>query len=233
MSASRRRTVIVSVAALCVAVILVAAATTGSSGLVGELRPEAPTSSTSEELPADAPSDRATETPSPREQASGLGDWLRDVLVLALLVAAVVLTSVALRVLAQGLARGLAPRQLVLDLDPLPDLDAARDALRRDREAHTATLGGSEPRNSIVACWVLLEETAAEVGVTREPAETSTELVVRFLHAVDIDPRAVALLAALYQEARFSTHPLPADALLRARHALGRIHADLDWGAVT
>ncbi|MET0998508.1 MAG: DUF4129 domain-containing protein [Marmoricola sp.] len=234
MSARRRRTVIVSVAALCVAVVLVAAATTGSSVLVGELRSEAPSSQVSDdEPPADEPTDRATDTPPAPERADDLGDWLQDLLAFALLVAALVLTSGALRLLAQGLARRLPAKQLVLDLEPLPDLEAARVALRRDREVHDATLGGSDARNSIVACWVRLEETAAEVGVTRGPAETSTELVVRFLHAVDIDPRPVALLAALYQEARFSTHPLPDDARSRARQALAGIHADLDWGAVT
>lgn len=232
MTASRRRTVIVSVAALGFAVILVAAATTGSSGLLGDNRSEAPSSQTSDQPPPDAPTDRADDDQPTRDRTSDLGEWVRELLVLALLVAGLVLTSGVLRLLAQGLTRRLPDKQLVLDLEPLPDLDAAREALRRDREDHDAALDGSEVRNSIVACWVRLEEAAAEAGVTRLPAETSTELVVRFLHAVDIDPRPVGALAALYQEARFSSHPLPADARARAKQALAGIHADLDRGAV-
>ena len=55
-----------------------------------------------------------------------------------------------------------------------------------------------------------MEEAAADAGVARRPAETATELVVRFLHALDLDPRPVAELARLYHEARFSSHPMGA-----------------------
>jgi len=57
--------------------------------------------------------------------------------------------------------------------------------------------------------------------------------VIRFLHTLDVDPRPVGLLAGLFQEARFSTHPLPADARSRAELALAGIHADLDRSAAT
>ena len=138
-----------------------------------------------------------------------------------------------MRLVVLRLARELPDKQLVLDLDPLPDAEAGREAMRRDRELYDAALAGSDVRNGIVACWVLLEETAAEVGVPRLPAETATELVVRFLHTLDVDPRPVATLAKLYHEARFSTHELPADARTRAEQALADIHADLDRRAVT
>ena len=96
----------------------------------------------------------------------------------------------------------------MLDLEPLPDIEAGRETLRRDRERHDAALAGSDVRNGIVACWVLLEETAAEVGVTRQPAETATEFVIRFLHTLDVDPRPVGDLAAA----------LPGGAVLHATH---------------
>ncbi len=221
-------------AALAVAVILVAAATTGSAELVGELPLERSVTQTTEDTPRpDSPIESAEDLHASQGGQSDFGAWLQELLVFALLVAGLLLTSGVLRLLASRLAGRLPDKQLVLDLDPLPDADVAREALRRDRERHDAALAGSDVRNGIVACWVLLEETAAEIGVTRQPAETSTELVVRFLHAVDIDPRPVSLLAALYQEARFSTHPLPADARGRAEEALAGIHAGLDWSAVT
>jgi hypothetical protein len=75
---------------------------------------------------------------------------------------------------------------------------------------------------------VLLEQTAADAGVERRPAETATEFVVRFLHTLDVDPRPVATLARLFHEARFSSHDLPADARERARAALDGIRVGLD-----
>ena len=148
-----------------------------------------------------------------------------------LLVIGLCVTAAALRALAQRLARELPEKQLVLELETLPDVEAGRDALRRDLEKYDAALAGIDVRDGIVACWVLLEETASEVGVARRPAETSTEFVVRFLHTLDVDPRPVASLASLYQEARFSTHHLPDDARARAVQALRAIDADLDRSA--
>ncbi len=136
------------------------------------------------------------------------------------------------RLVALRLARELPDKELVIDLDPLPLAEAGREALRRDRDLYDAALAESDVRNGIVACWVLLEETAANVGIPRLPAETATELVIRFLHTLDVDPRPVAALATLYHEARFSTHDLPADARQRAEQALAAIHADLDHKAV-
>jgi hypothetical protein len=72
-----------------------------------------------------------------------------------------------------------------------------------------------------------LEEAVAAAGVRPGVAETSTELVSRVLHSLDVDPRAVATLAALYREARFSEHPMGEDARAAARASLTRLHEDL------
>ena len=235
MTASGRRTVIVWVAALGVAVMLVVAASAGPSGVVGDLGTDAPPAQSAQaEEPVDRPSpDSSEDGPPRRDAATDLGAWLQEVLGFALLLAGLWISVVVLRFVALRLTRQLPEEQLVLDLDPLPDVEAGREAVRRDRDRLDATLAGSDVRNGIVACWVLLEETAAQVGVTRRPAETATEFVVRFLHTLDVDPRPVAALAALFHEARFSTHELPADARLRAESALAGIHADLDRSPAT
>ena len=87
MSASRRRTVIVLVAALGVAVMLVLAAATGPGRMVGEL----PTSETTEPTtrgrrthPQTPPKAAPTSSPS-TTTATDLGDWLQDLFYLALL----------------------------------------------------------------------------------------------------------------------------------------------------
>ena len=233
MSASSRRTVIVMVAALGVAFIMVLAATTGPLGMVGEL-PTSDTSSDATREYVDPPADPAegTAKEQPRDEtATDLGDWLQDLGYLALILLGLWVAAGLVRLIVLRLARELPEKQLVLDLDPLPLAEAGREALRRDRELFDAALAESDVRNGIVACWVLLEETAADVGIARLPAETATELVMRFLHALDVDPRPVARLATLYHEARFSTHELPADARQRAEQALTDIHADLDRSA--
>jgi hypothetical protein len=235
VSASGRRTVIVLVAALGVAFIMVLAASTGPDGMVGEL----PTSGTTTDGTRDyvdppaGDAERAVDEGPFEETASSLGDWLQDLFYLAMLLLGLWLGAVLVRLVVLRLARVLPDKQLVLDLDPLPLAEAGREALRRDRELYDAALAESDVRNGIVACWVLLEETAANVGIPRLPAETATELVMRFLRTLDVDPRPVAKLAALYHEARFSTHALPADARRQAEQALAAIHADLDRSAVT
>ena len=158
---------------------------------------------------------------------------LHDLLAFALLAAVLWVTATGARMVVLRLTRELPEEQLVLDLDPLPDVEAAREALRRDRQRYDEALARPDVRNGIVACWVLLEETADMVALPRRPAETATEFVVRFLHALDVDPRPVAALAGLYHEARFSTHPMSADARTRAERALADIRAGLGWTVPT
>jgi len=235
VSASSRRTVIVVVAALGVALVMVLAASTGPEGMIGNRSAD---DSATRTVPQDpdatpAPVEIGTDKRPFTKLDTGFGDWLRDVFFLALLLLGLWLVAGAVRLAARRLARELPDKQLVLELDPLSVAEAGREAMRRDRELYDAALAESDVRNGIVACWVLLEETAEKVGIPRLPAETATELVVRFLHTLDVDPRPVAALARLYHEARFSSHELPADARTRAEQALADIHADLDRRAVT
>ena len=235
MSASSRRTVIVVVAALGVALVMVLAASTGPEGMIGNLSENDSSTRTVPDEPAatSVPVEQGTDKRPFDRLDTGLGDWLQDLFFLALLLLGLWLGAGVVRFVVLRLARELPDKQLVLDLDPLSVAEAGREAVRRDRELYDAALAGSDVRNGIVACWVLLEETAANVGIPRLPAETATELVVRFLHTMDVDPRPVASLARLYHEARFSTHELAADARTRAERALADIHADLDRSAVT
>jgi hypothetical protein len=233
VTAGGRRTVIVWMAALGAAAVLVLAASVGPAGVVGDLTRDARVADTAprpEAPAADSSPDRAAADPAGQDPAHDLGGWIQQLLGFGVLLAALWVSAAALRFVVVRLTREL-PEQLVVDLEPLPDVEAGREALRRDRQRYETALGGSDVRNGIVACWVLLEETAAQVGVTRRSAETATEFVVRFLHTLDVDPRPVAALASLFHEARFSTHTLPADARTRAETALGGIQADLDRSA--
>jgi hypothetical protein len=123
-------------------------------------------------------------------------------------------------------------KPLEVDFDELPEL-AAAEALRQGVDSQLGALAMGEPRNGIVRCWLVLEQIIAEAGLPRHPAETSTEFIVHVLHRLDIDPRAISVLAKLYREARFSEHELGEDARTAARAALQQLHSDLqELGAV-
>jgi hypothetical protein len=107
------------------------------------------------------------------------------------------------------------------------------DVIEQDAGARLAAVETGGPRDGIVACWLRLQDSVAACGVPLRPAETSSELVTRVLRALDVDPRAVAGLARLYREARFSDHVLGEESREQARAALRSISHDLAHREVT
>ncbi len=228
MTASLRRTVTVTVAVLGVAFLLSWAATVGPQGVIGERQTTTSVVDASDENSSEQESAESTTADSePRVRDRGLGGWVKDAGLFVALVVGLLLMGLVLRGLVGAIRRRLPDEQLVLPLDPLPDLDAGRSAVERDQERQREALAGSDVRNGIVECWVIFERAAAEARVARRPAETATEFVVRFLHSLDVDPRPVGELAHLFHEARFSSHPMASGARARARSALADIHRDL------
>lgn len=84
------------------------------------------------------------------------------------------------------------------------------------------------PRDAIVACWVELERQLARTGYHDNPAATSTELTARVLETYVLDQPAIHALAALYREARFSTHETTESHRASAVAALVALQAQLD-----
>jgi hypothetical protein len=229
VTASLRRTVVVTMAALGVAFLMVWSATTGPVGVVEAASPGTVTQTTPEGRQA-----ADTDAKDDQEQAAtdaGTGGsllpWVRDLAVFAGVVGTLWILGAGVHALLERIGRDLPSGRLVLDLAPLSVTDAGRESMARDLGRQREILAGTDVRNAVVGCWVRLEEAAGEAGVVRGPAETSTELVVRFLHVLDVDPRPVGRLAGLYHEARFSTHPLGDAERDEARGCLERIHADL------
>ncbi len=101
------------------------------------------------------------------------------------------------------------------------------EAIAADASGQRAALLEGTPRNAIVACWHRFEQQARSIGLAREPWETSSEFTLRLLDLVAAEPEAVAELAALYREARFSDHELSEATRQRASAALDRIHGSL------
>ncbi|MET0910667.1 MAG: DUF4129 domain-containing protein, partial [Ilumatobacteraceae bacterium] len=111
--------------------------------------------------------------------------------------------------------------------DEFDVLDEVATAITADAAAQQSALRRGTPRNAIVECWLRLEAAVVAAGVPRRPADTSTDLMLRVMAARPIDPTAIANLAALYREARFSDHPMTEDSRREAIDALDIVHEGL------
>lgn len=156
------------------------------------------------------------------DSTHGLGTafrWL-FLLLLALCCVAALAATLRLRLVRRRERHPLRPSPLPMNApEPVPepdDLDAALEQGLAGLEE------GGSVRNAVVAAWVRLEEHAARAGVARHPEDTPAEFVARAL-AADLDPGALAELADLYREARFSRHPIGEAQRDAARACLTRL----------
>ena len=116
------------------------------------------------------------------------------------------------------------PRLTETHFEVLPEVSMA---VVKDAAAQFAALQEGSPRNAIVACWLRLEEAAAEAGVKRDPAETSAEFTTRVLGSLAVDAAMINNFAGLYREARFSRHEVGEPARRAAVAALRSLHDDI------
>jgi hypothetical protein len=209
--------------------LVVWAATTGPVGVLSPsgrvVRPDRTSgdAATSTATPPEQPTLR--ETTKDVELKFDLS-WLGDLITYGFFLALAVGVVLAARWLWQNRWRP-PPKPVETEFAVLPDADQLAEAVRDDRSRQLAAVADGSPRNGIVACWLSLETSVRAAGVQPHPSDTSTEFVVRVLHSLDLDPRAVSRLAALYREARFSEHELGEDARVEARSALDRLHDEL------
>ncbi len=222
--------------AILAVVTLVYASASVTVGLVSEslppLRPgeqDQPSPEPSLDVPAGA-------QPPPGQGAEpfAVPAWLAHVGTGLLLVAAaagiVALGFAIVRALPRLTRTAPEPQPRLDPLDDLPpgalDLAAGSPHRRRLLQEGTAAEG-------IVACWLALEVAVAGLGMGRDPALTSTEYTERVLASWPLDDTAIAGLADLYREARYSRHPMDEQARAHAQAYLDRLDADLERIAVT
>jgi Domain of unknown function (DUF4129) len=104
------------------------------------------------------------------------------------------------------------------------DEDEPETALRRAIQSGQAALHEvDDARLAIIACYVAMEGSLGRAGAVRGAAETPDELLGRAAAAGLAGGGAAATLTALFYEARFSSHPLPATARVQARDALAEL----------
>lgn len=183
----------------------------------------------SEAVPAPAATAVATQAPLPPDVTNaGYSDtaWrvIATVVVVVAVAAALTVAVLVLRALLRRLRSASSPEDDGLVDDGVLDLSVLT-AERAARQARLLTEG--TPRNAVVATWLELERTVADAGVVRRPTETSSELVVRVLSTASAPADALAELAGLFREARFSRHELTEAHRRRAVADLDRVHAGL------
>lgn len=143
-------------------------------------------------------------------------------------VGAVVAGLVAL-VAAPGVLSALVDRRARSGPAPVPDRRQIQDALT---EAGAAIDRGEDPRVTVVRLYVrLLEAIAPRVGDLS--SLTADEIRVRALAPLGIDPGASEVLTRLFEEARYSTHPVLPDDAGRFREAIRRAERDLLRGTAS
>ena len=67
----------------------------------------------------------------------------------------------------------------------------------------------ADPRRAVIAAYGAMQRTLGERGVVRSPAEAPREYLQRALVASRSTEREARTLTGLFEEARYSTHPIP------------------------
>ncbi|MFJ8042757.1 DUF4129 domain-containing protein [Kitasatospora sp. NPDC096147] len=171
-------------------------------------------------------------TGPPREPTGASPDTsLVEILVSAI---GVVLLLVMLTVLGIQVRRWLAERRrrrrawLRVTTKPAgPDGKALAEAVASGRRA----LAGSDARTAVIACYLAMEDSLADSGVTRHDSDSPADLLRRAATAGVLTGSHPATLAGLFREARYSSHPMGEPELARARAALDGIAAQLGHDA--
>jgi hypothetical protein len=89
---------------------------------------------------------------------------------------------------------------------------------------------GTDARTGVIAAYVAMQGTLAAHGVARAPSEAPREYLGRVLRASRASETEVRALTGLFEEARFSTHPIPERVRRLASSALSSLRTELQAG---
>ena len=179
--------------------------------------------------PLPQPSARVEQSSRPlttaHDAARGLPDWIGTVANVLLVLAFLVICALAVRAIVRDRQhrRGVGPVQFS------PTITSARNDVVAALDAGIEELidADNDPRRSVIACWVRLEQAAASAGIVRATGDSPTDLVGRLLATQRVDARALAGLAAAYREARYATHTVDDRMRREAIEAVHRLRTDL------
>src|SRR4051794_27837167 len=237
MRVSAVRTV-AAVIALTALVCVVAAA---GDGPIGERPPPSVTTGSDSAIPDELPADVLPAKPY-RRDPPGSPAWLWWLLG-ALAAGAVVWGAV--RIIREPIqwrvprlrwrwrwrwrARARAAREVPPRPDPAPV--AHDDEAQAAREAVDAALAPlrepADPRGAVIEAYARMEHVLAQRQLGRQTAEAPREYLRRVMREQGMPAESLTTLTALFEEARFSRHPIPASAPRRAARELESARAAL------
>ena len=125
-------------------------------------------------------------------------------------VLAIVLVAIAAGLILLALRRNR-------DLADGPEPGAADEAVQA---AIAALEADTDPRGAVIAAYAAMQRTLAAHGLRRSPSEAPREFLGRVLVSSRAAERDATTLTGLFEEARFSTHPISERTRERALAAL-------------
>jgi Domain of unknown function (DUF4129) len=219
-----RGVAVVVVAISALGLVLIASRSGPTETVVSQTSPSASPTVTVTATVSLAPSSAA-----PARRAEPRLEWKVYAIVTVLTMALLIAAWLWLVVSRQELRRRLLYRRRVRRPRPAgpPPEPTVEQALAAAVESGLRRLEESEPRDAVVACWVLLERAAADAGTPRRPSETPAELTERVLAEHRVSAGPLDRLADLYRQARYSDRHLGEAARAEARAALERVRTEL------
>jgi hypothetical protein len=116
---------------------------------------------------------------------------------------------------------------------PQPGAAGAAEA-SATRAAVDAAIGAldalDDPRRAVIAAYGAMQRTLGEHGVVRSPTEAPREYLQRVLVANQANEREARTLTGLFEEARYSAHPIPERLREVALAALRSLRSRLQTG---
>ena len=110
---------------------------------------------------------------------------------------------------------------------PSPGPSDAAVARRAVEEAAARLRNPTDSRSAVIAAYARMEEVLAQRDLGRRASEAPREYLARVLGEHGAPDRSLITLTTLFEEARFSLHPIPASAPHRALSALEETRAAL------
>lgn len=110
---------------------------------------------------------------------------------------------------------------------PAPDPAESSAAGAAVEAAIGALEADTDPRRAVIAAYAAMQRTLAVYGLVRSESEAPREFLSRVLLAGRATELEAATLTGLFEEARFSTHPIRERARGRALAALGSLQERL------
>lgn len=219
------------VAAVLGLLSLAALAATRSTPQLERIPPRAPDGPTASVRVPTAPSVSAAPPSRPPAVSGTLPDWVGSAVLVFLAVLVAVLLVLLVGALVRDQLRRRNRRAGRSRPAPRPEPSTADDLVAA-LDAGLLDLSDTDrdPRRAVIACWVRLEQAAADAGTPRHPGDTPTDLVGRLLAEQRVDAGVLAALADVYREARYATHTVDDRMRGQARAALQRLRADLAGG---